>query len=262
MLFIDDGPYVYLIAQTRIDHRQVELALGRFEIDNWHGPHVSGEPEGSSLAEIAGRVCYWSFGKGRKSHREYIENLLSKKHGSVIEHTSYTFFVAGISRACSHELVRHRAGWAYSQLSTRYVGPELVRFVIPYGIRHDPELVMEFKEECLEALETYKRIHYKLEQEFAEKNIPKTLRRKLVNQAARYVLPNATETRLVATANARALRHFVEMRGSRHADIEIRKLANAIFSIMKYKEPILFADYVTTDLGDGTFEITTDWNKV
>jgi thymidylate synthase (FAD) len=90
----------------------------------------------------------------------------------------------------------------------------------------------------------------------------KTLRRKLARQAARSVLPNATETKIFVTANSRALRHFIEMRGSRHADVEIRKLAIALLRVMQREAPNLFGDYELVSLPDGTYEATTPHRKV
>jgi thymidylate synthase (FAD) len=83
------------------------------------------------LAEIAGRTCYMSFGKGRKSNQEYVENILSFKHGSVLEHAVWCLLITGVSRALTHELVRHRAGFSYSQLSQRYVDESHARYVVP-----------------------------------------------------------------------------------------------------------------------------------
>src|SRR5436305_1950183 len=90
----------------------------------------------------------------------------------------------------------------------------------------------------------------------------KTLRRKLARQAARSVLPNATETKIFVTANARALRHFIELRASRHAEVEIRKLAVKVLEIMKKEAPNIFGDYELLPLPDGTFEAVTPHRKV
>jgi thymidylate synthase (FAD) len=90
----------------------------------------------------------------------------------------------------------------------------------------------------------------------------RTARRKAARQAARSVLPNATETKIFVTANARAIRHFLEQRGARAAETEIRKLANALLRIMRQESPNLFNDYREIPLPDGTFEIVTDYRKV
>src|SRR5438874_7721074 len=90
----------------------------------------------------------------------------------------------------------------------------------------------------------------------------RTLRRKLARQAARSILPNATETKIFVTANSRALRHFIELRGNRHAETEIRKLAIAVLKVMQNEAPNLFGDYRLEPVGDGTFEAITDHRKV
>ena len=90
----------------------------------------------------------------------------------------------------------------------------------------------------------------------------RTLRRKLARQAARSVLPNATETKIFVTANSRALRHFIELRGSRHAEVEIRKLAVQVLQLMQREAPHIFSDYQLVPLPDGTFEATTPHHKV
>jgi thymidylate synthase (FAD) len=94
-------------------------------------------------------------------------------------------------------------------------------------------------------------------------NVPEaTLRRKLARQAARSVLPNATETKIFVTGNARALRHFIEMRGSEHADVEIRKVALAMLEIMRKESPAMFSDYEVRTLPDGTTAVYTEHPKV
>src|SRR5207248_5720545 len=107
----------------------------------------------------------------------------------------------------------------------------------------------------------YVKLVEKLGEKFASEP-DRTQRRKLARQAARSVLPNATETKVFVTANARALRHFIEMRASRHAEVEIRKLAVAVLRLMQQEAPNLFADYSLVPLGDGTFEATTPHRKV
>jgi thymidylate synthase (FAD) len=101
----------------------------------------------------------------------------------------------------------------------------------------------------------------KLQDSFREE-ADRTLRRKLARQAARSVLPNATETKIFVSANARALRHFIELRASRHADVEIRKLAVQVLRIMQCEAPHLFGDYRLVPLTDGTFEADTPHRKV
>jgi thymidylate synthase (FAD) len=93
-------------------------------------------------------------------------------------------------------------------------------------------------------------------------NADRTTRRKTARQAARSVLPNATETKITVTANARALRHFLEQRGSQYAEPEIRKLTNVMLDVLQADSPNLFGDYKKVPLPDGTFELVTEYKKV
>ena len=111
------------------------------------------------------------------------------------------------------------------------------------------------------ARSAYDRLVNGLQETFA--NEPdKTLRRKLARQAARSVLPNATETKIFVTGNARALRHFIELRGSEHADVEIRKVAVLVLQLMQTEAPSIFSDYTLVPLPDGSFATHTDHPKV
>ena len=107
----------------------------------WKGDATDGE----RLAEFAGRLCYMSqHNPAGRSTAEYLRNILRQGHGSVFEHSTYAVLIEGISRSCSHELVRHRAGWGYSQLSQRYVDESHAAFVMPPAIQGDGELEAEW----------------------------------------------------------------------------------------------------------------------
>ena len=213
------------------------------------------------VVEFGGRVCYMSFGKGRKSNREYIGNILEAKHGSVIEHAVWTFLITGVSRSLTHELIRHRAGFSYSQLSQRYVDETTADFVEPDVVAADPAAHAIFMEAVAAAQAAYVKLVDLLDARMAE--IPtRTARRKAARQAARAVLPNATETKIVVTANARAWRHFIEMRASEHAEPEIRKLAILILRRLREEAPNLFGDYETVAAPDGTEIAVTPHEKV
>jgi thymidylate synthase (FAD) len=213
------------------------------------------------LAEMAGRLCYLSYGKGRKSNREFLDHLIEVGHGSVLEHAVWNFVITGVSRSFTHELVRHRAGWAYSQLSQRYVNESESPYVEPDVIADDPALHAIWTGAVNEARSAYDRLVAGLERHYADEP-DATLRRKLARQAARSVLPNATETRIFVTANARALRHFIEMRGSAAADVEIRKVALQVLDLMRQESPALFSDYERVPLPDGGHAVRTAHPKV
>jgi thymidylate synthase (FAD) len=179
----------------------------------------------------------------------------------VLEHASFSFVFYGISRSVTHELVRHRAGFGYSQLSQRYVNESEAPFIEPDCIAADPALDALWREAVESSRRAYDALVAGLERKFAQVE-DRTLRRKMARQAARSVLPNATETRVFLTANARALRHFIEMRGSREADEEIRKLALKMLAILRSESPNLFGDYVIETLSDGTRVVSTPFRKV
>lgn len=152
----------------------------------------------------------------------------------------------------SHEIVRHRH-FSYSQRSTRYVDESEGNFVVPDCIAEDPEAMKIFEEAVTKAQEAYRKLYELLREKFAHVE-DKTLRRKLARQAARMVLPNATETALVMTGNFRAWRHFIRMRASRHADVEIRKVAIAVLKELQKVAPAVFGDFKIVPLPDGTEE--------
>jgi thymidylate synthase (FAD) len=207
-------------------------------------------------------VCYLSFARPRPgSNKAYIDHLLEVGHGSVLEHAAWNFLFTGISRACSHELVRHRAGWAYSMLSQRYVDESVAEYIEPDVIAADPELHQVWRDAVAQSHQAYVKLVERLQEKLKDEP-DRTLRRKMARQAARSVLPNATETKIFVTANARALRHFIEMRASRHAEVEIRKLAVQVLRIMQQEAAHLFGDYELQPLSDGTFEAVTPHRKV
>jgi thymidylate synthase (FAD) len=209
---------------------------------------------------MAGRVCYMSYGKGRKTNREFLEHIVEVGHGSVLEHGVWSFLIAGVSRSFTHELIRHRH-FSYSQLSQRYVNESDSEFVEPDVIADDPELHRVWCEAVDATRRAYDALVEGLQKHYSD--VPEaTLRRKLARQAARSVLPNATETKIFVTGNARALRHFIEMRGSEHADVEIRKVALRMLEIMQKEAPAMFGDYRLETMADGSPYVATLHPKV
>ena len=250
-------PSVYLVGRQVVD----DEAIQRFLQDHEATWQTDSEVGGEKLVEAAGRVCYMSFGMGRKTNAEYIGHLVSVGHGSVLEHAVWNFIITGVSRSFTHELIRHRAGYGYSQLSQRYVDESTADFVEPDTIAEDPELHAVWLEAIQTTHEAYKRLVEGLNKKYADMK-DKTLRRKLARQAARSVLPNATETKIFVTGNARALRHFIEMRANEHAEVEIRKVAVQILKIMQVESPNVFSDYKLVPLDDGTEAADTPFRKV
>ena len=262
-------PSVYVLGRQTVD----DAELDRFLSDHGVSWETDSEVAGEALTETAGRVCYMSFAKPRPGgNAAYLTHIKEVGHGSVLEHAVWNLLITGVSRSLTHELVRHRAGWAYSQLSQRYVDESVAEYVEPDIIANDPELHAVWLETVKQSHAAYVKLAEALNAKLADPaaataamlppGADRTTRRKAARQAARSVLPNATETKIFVTANARALRHFMEMRGSSHAEPEIRKLATAILDVLQKESPNLFGDYQKVPLPDGTFELTTEFKKV
>jgi thymidylate synthase (FAD) len=249
-------PTVYLVGRQSLDPAAITQFLGDHEVAWQTDTEVGAEV----LAEMAGRVCYMSYGKGRKTNAEFLGHIVDVGHGSVLEHAVWSFLVTGVSRSFTHELIRHRH-FSYSQLSQRYVNESDSPYIEPDAIAEDPELHAVWAEAVNAARHAYDRLVEGLEKHYAAEP-DRTLRRKLARQAARSVLPNATETKIFVTGNARALRHFVEMRGSEFADVEIRKVALQMLAILQRESPSIFSDYRLETLPDGTVAVRTEHPKV
>ncbi len=212
---------------------------------------------GEALVEFAGRACYQSWDKPNPrtaTNAAYISHIVDVGHFAVLEHASASFYITGVSRSCTHELVRHRH-FSYSQLSQRYVPEHDAQVVMPPGLHDDPDLQQIVLEAADASRKAYQEVLAKLEAKLADQPNA-VLRRKQARQAARAVLPNDTETRIVVTGNFRAWRHFIAMRASEHADVEIRGLAVACLRELAAIAPAVFADFEITVLADGS-EVAT-----
>jgi thymidylate synthase (FAD) len=224
----------------------------------WQGPSSDGE----RLAEFAGRLCYMSqHNPAGRSTAEYLSNILKQGHGSVFEHSSYAMLIEGISRSCSHELVRHRAGWGYSQLSQRYVDESQAAFVMPHAIQGEAALEEAWTRQVEAAQAAYVAAVEQLmaRYEWVESKVH---RRKLAREAARSVLPNATEVKIVASANVRAWRTMLELRLGEGAELEIRRMAVACLRILQQEAAALFADFEIYPAADGSEAGRVGFHKV
>jgi len=198
-------------------------------------------PMPEDLVALSARLCYSPIGidklkeKLSKNEKKKLINLLRESgHLSPFEHVSFTFSVEGISRACSHQLVRHRLA-SYSQQSQRYVSEEKgFDFIVPPSIKENKETELIFLEAMGKAHEYYCRLLQKLEE--------KGYKGELARQDARFVLPNAAETKIIITMNARELLHFFRVRCCNRAQWEIRQLAIEMLKIVKKIAPSLFID--------------------
>lgn len=273
-------PSVHVIAKTEFDEAGLDawMAMRGFEDspDYLTSPiyalrsdasrNSDEQDQSEQIAEFAGRFCYDSFLKGRGSE-EYLANVLTMKHGSILEHVNYTLAIQGVSRALSHELVRHRAGFAISQESQRYVDAADVKFVVPpilldlWGNDIECGEAKLFFDHSMASLAAYEIWQTYIVDSLNEKDTlagikHQTMNKKRANEAARCKLPNECETKLTWTGNLRSLRHFCELRGDQSADLEIRRLAAVITELMIDRAPYVFTDamVVEGDYGVATTE--------
>ena len=170
-----------------------------------------------------------------KDQKKFVEKLTKMGHMSPIEHSSFTFAIEGISRACSHQLVRHRLA-SYSQQSQRYVSEEGgFDYVVPMTIKGDRELERYFKDIMSKTQKAYNHIVQKLNE--------KGIKGEAANQDARFVLPNASETKIMVTMNARELLHFFRQRCCNRAQWEIRAMAIAMLKLVREIAPTILVSW-------------------
>lgn len=246
-------PTVTLIARPQIDWESIGGYLDEVGGSSWKDRvEEQDSPNGEDLLEFAGRMCYRSWEPGlnpnvsrvRTDSAAYLGNVIGSQHGSVLEHANYSFVLHNVSRVLTHELIRHRAGCAYSQESLRYVRLTDIPFWFPEWAKDDPEL-MERSLKVLDMLEEHQAWmadHFGLDEEgqnFAHK--------KHMTSFMRRFAPEGLGTGIVLTANLRSLRHIIEMRTAPGAEEEIRLVFNLIGEIMREEAPAVFADYTVED---------------
>ncbi|HYC52991.1 MAG TPA: FAD-dependent thymidylate synthase [Gemmatimonadaceae bacterium] len=224
----------------------------------WLGEGTGGE----RLAEFAGRLCYMSQANpAKRPTREYLDNIKKQGHGSVLEHANYSVLVEGVSRSLTHELVRHRAGFAYSQLSQRYVDESNACFVVPPAVIGDEKLESTWRAQVESAQQTYVAMVEQLMERYGWV-ADRVHRRKMAREAGRAVLPNATETKVVVTGNVRAWRTMLELRSSEAAELEIRRFAVATLRLLQREAPGFFSDFVIYVAEDRREAARVEYHKV
>ncbi|MDE5770543.1 MAG: FAD-dependent thymidylate synthase [Ruminococcus sp.] len=226
---------------------------------------ISHTPDPERLAATAAKLCYSSSDIGslrdgltEEKTRSFIEMLVSVGHESVMEHVSFTFGIEGISRACSHQLVRHRIA-SYSQKSQRYVNENGFEFVTPPEIEAIPEAKGEFDRIMNEITESYARIADLLTESHKirlmngglDEKTALSKARKTANEDARFILPNACETKIVVTMNVRSLFNFFRHRCCRRAQWEIRAVADEMLKLCMETAPNIFSHAGPSCVADG-----------
>jgi thymidylate synthase (FAD) len=206
---------------------------------------------GELLLEFGGRACYRSWEPGlnpnvskiRTDRREYFANILRSGHGSVLEHANYSFAIRNCSRVFTHELVRHRAGSAFSQESLRYVRLTDIGFRVPPALEPVREQVLSIVEQLEEFQVTAAR-----ELGIEADGVPFHVKKE-VTSALRRLAPIGLSTDIVWSANARTLRHVIEMRTAEGAEEELRLVFDTVAQIMCAEAPNLFQDFVRHEDG-------------
>ncbi|MCM1989625.1 FAD-dependent thymidylate synthase [Oceanirhabdus seepicola] len=203
-------------------------------------------PDAEKLIASAAKLCYSRGGVEeieknltQDKVEKFVEMLQSYGHESPIEHVSFTFAVEGVSRSLTHQLVRHRIA-SYSQQSQRYVKLEGFEYIVPPSIEGDEKLLKSYKEAMNNINESYSYLADGLKQKYMEQGLDERNSEKKAIEDARYVFPNACETKIVFTMNARTLMNFFRHRCCQRAQWEIRLMADNMLQLVKGVAPSIF----------------------
>jgi thymidylate synthase (FAD) len=248
-------PQVFLIARPSIDVQGMRGYLADVGGESWLQRRLDEADDapngGELLVEFGGRACYRSWEPGlnanvtkvRTDQREYFANILRSAHGSVMEHANYSFVIRNCSRVFTHEIVRHRAGSAFSQESLRYVRLTDIGFRVPPALEPVREQVLAI----VEQLEEFQ-VSAAAELGIDDDGVPFHVKKE-VTSALRRLAPIGLSTDIVWTANARTLRHVIEMRTAPGAEEELRTVFDRIAQMMQVEAPGLFQDFAQDEEG-------------
>jgi thymidylate synthase (FAD) len=248
-------PNVFLIARPAVDLDAMRAYLEDVGGESWLERQIEesgGAPNSAELlVEFCGRACYRSWEPGlnvnvtrvRTDRREYLENILRSAHGSVLEHANFSFALRNCSRVLTHELVRHRAGSAFSQESLRYVRLTDIGFRVPPALEPVRERVLAIVEQ-LEEFQREAADQLGLDEEGVPFHVKKE-----ATSALRRLAPIGLSTDIIWTANVRALRHVIEMRTDPGAEEELRLVFDTIAEVALREAPLLFQDFQRHDDG-------------
>src|ERR1700739_14293 len=247
-------PSIFLIARPSIDLDGLAAYLREVGGESWltMRTELGEQPTtGELIVEFGGRACYRSWEPGlnpnvtkvRTDQGEYFANILRSAHGSVLEHANYSLALRNVSRVFTHELVRHRAGSAFSQESLRYVRLTDIGFRVPPALEPIRDQVVELVEH-LEEFQLSAAEALGLDEE----GVPFSVKKE-VTSALRRLAPIGLSTDIIWTANLRTLRHVIEMRTPPGAEEELRLVFSSVAAIMQAKAPGLFQDFERRDDG-------------
>lgn len=236
---------VFLVARTAIDRDEMARAT------EWVWDADPDDTDGAALAEFAGRGCYQSWTRPNPdtaTNEGYVGHIQDVRHFNLFEHPTVTFYIRGVSRSLTHELIRHRHT-SPSQLSQRFVvlKPDVMErstddFVVPPLFERDEEAETILEEAWEAAVNAYERLLKRAREITEAQGLQGTRARKTASEACRAVLPNMTPTALTLTGNHRAWREMLLQRLQPEADAEIRRLALKLFERLEREEPVLYQD--------------------
>ena len=251
-------PKSFLIAETQTSFKSMRYALESLGVSGWT---TDAETPADLLTEFAGKSCYMSFDTalnqnltktGTRNNHDYIQQgLIANFHGSTLEHATVTFFITNVSRVVTHEIIRHRAGTAFSQTSGRYVRTDEMSYYIPKDIYDEGGHVLATFDDAFRQMEDNAR---KLASASNIDSKPFSLKKRLTS-AFRRIIGNGQANHIVVTANHRAWRHMIEMRTDPHAEEEIRVVFADISRQLRERFKTIYADAIVTE-EDG-IEVTT-----
>jgi thymidylate synthase (FAD) len=256
-------PQVFLVARPAVIADGMRAYLESVGGSSWLDMREQARGElsdGELLAEFGGRMCYRSWEPGlnpnvtriRTDQQQYFANVLQSAHGSVLEHANYSFALRNCSRVFTHELVRHRAGSAFSQESLRYVRLTDIGFRVPPALEPLREQVISIVEQLEEfQLSAAERL------DIDSGEMPFHVKKEITS-ALRRLAPIGLSTDILWTANVRTLRHVIEMRTASGAEEELRLVFDRVAEIMKTEAPSLFQDFAKSE--DGSW--IPEWRKV
>jgi thymidylate synthase (FAD) len=256
-------PQVFLVARPSVVVDGMRAYLETVAGASWLDMREEARSElsdGELLAEFGGRMCYRSWEPGlnpnvtriRTDQHQYFANVLRSAHGSVLEHANYSFALRNCSRVLTHELVRHRAGSAFSQESLRYVRLTDIGFRVPPALEPLRDQVVSI----VEQLEEFQ-LSAAEQLDLDSGEMPFHIKKEITS-ALRRLAPIGLSTDILWTANVRTLRHVIEMRTAEGAEEELRLVFNQVAEIMKTEAPSLFQDFQRSD--DGSW--VPEWRKV
>jgi thymidylate synthase (FAD) len=262
-------PQVFLIAETSIVRSLTEHGMHGFMkaigAPDW-STHRSERRE--ELAEVAGKSCYMSFNvegnknltrTGTRPNSDYLqEQIIKTKHGSVLEHATVTLAFVNVSRVFTHELVRHRAGAAYSQVSGRFVRTDEINYFLPSCIKENPAAVRRFQL-AYEAMEAWCE---HLGELFDINNMKDFTLKKTLTSAFRRLIGNGQANHIIATFNHRALRNIIELRTHESAEEEIRIAFLKVFDLVRARYPAFYLDAIEHELVAGHRKVRFTYQKV